>query len=345
MGAIEGAWLTYASDEPVRREAASGGSISALLIHLLKSGRIVGAIVVRNEIRDGQVGPVVELARAPEAILAARTSKYFGVPLLKQALELIHEAEGPVAITALPCHATALRKLAERDPDLKAKLKYIVTLFCNHSSERELLDEVLRKNGVDPRQLSDFYFRRGHWGGHMGGRRADGSEFRFPFKRFSYYFNLHFFTETKCLYCNDHTGYDGDFAAGDAWLREMKDNPIKHTILVARHTEARAVIEEMIAGGSLHGEVIDQARVFRSQKRALIYHYNTSARNRVAPWFGMKISDTVGQKVRWNDRLAAGVILFNHKWSEHPRYRKWIFRLPWPLIVLYFLFLKFLQNF
>jgi len=337
--------LGYAAEEAVRTGAASGGVVTALLLHLLDEGEIDGALVVKIRCENGRIDGRAVLATTREEILAARTSKYFDVPVVREGIRLIRAFPGRVAAVTLPCHATALRNLAISGPEIAARLRYVITLFCNHSCDRYLLDKVLQKNSVDQSQVVEFFFRRGRWRGQMQGKLRNGRKFCFPFSRFSYYHNFHLFSLTRCLRCHDHMGYASDFSAGDAWLEEMKHEPIKHSIIFSRHSAGTAVLQRMAAAGRLVANEIDRTTVFRSQKRAINYHYNVTARSRAAAKYGMHIHDSVGAPVRWNDDLAARLILLNHHWSHDPSRRDWISKIPQPLVMAYFLFLKLLQNF
>ncbi|MFW6162424.1 MAG: Coenzyme F420 hydrogenase/dehydrogenase, beta subunit C-terminal domain [Planctomycetota bacterium] len=345
MGRWERALLCYAADEAVRTGAASGGAVSALLLHLLETGQIDGAIVTRIACEDGRIGSRVTLATDRDGVLAARTSKYFPVPLIAGCRRLLAEFSGRVAIVALPCQTAALRRMAARDPHLAERLAFIITLFCNHTSERHLLDKVLARKGIDQERVTEFAFKRGWWRGRMGGTLADGTEFSFPYTYYSYYQNLNFFILPRCLRCHDHTGYEGDFSAGDAWLPEMKREPIKHTVLLARTPEATAVLGELADSGQLIGQPVSARDVFRSQKRAITYHYNVSARARAGRWHGIRIEDTVQARVRWNDWLVAHMTLLNYRWSRSQRYRDWIFAVPRPIIMAYCVLMKLLENF
>ena len=345
IGRLDRAWISYAADEDVRAGAASGGVVSALLLHLLDTGRIDGAIVTQIDCSQGRIGCKVVLARNPRDVLDARTSKYVDVPLVSDGLNAIEAFDGNVAVVALPCHTAAFRRLAERRPELGAKIKYIITLFCGHCSHRALLDGVLAGKGIDQSCVTEFAFRRGRWRGHMTGTLADGSSFAFPFKHFSMYHNLNFFCLPRCLACHDHTGYQSDFSVGDAWLREMKAEPIKHSMVLARNPEATQIIQQMVSQNKLVARPTDQATVFRSQKRSLIYHYNVTARAQVGKRYGIAIKDTVKAKVRWNDWLAAHIIMINYRLSHRRATRDWILRMPRPVTYAYMLLLKFLQNF
>lgn len=345
MGHIQKAYISYSADKEIRNGAASGGVVSALLIHLLETNQIDGAIVTKAKCSDDGIDTEVALALNRDDILAARTSKYIDVPLVRQTRSLLKNFHGKVAVVALPCHATILKKLMQKDPQLASKIKYIIALFCGHSCDKYLLNAVLKKESVEPTDVVDFAFRKGLWRGNMQGKLKNGLEFSFPFNHFSVYHNLNFFCLRKCLSCHDHTGYDADFCAGDAWLREMKKNPIKHTILLSRNQNSTAVLDEMVNSNKLIGKKIDNETVFRSQKRGFIYHYNTTARAKVGKSYGLKIKDKVNANVRLNDWLAAHIIMINYKLSNSRKYRDLIFKIPKPVITIYFLFLKFLQNF
>lgn len=345
LGEINHALLAYAADEKVRAGAASGGAVSALLLFLMDTKQIDAALVTRICFVNGRIDSEVILATDREAVLSAQTSKYFDVPLLARGRRLIRAFPGKVAVVGLPCHITAFRRMAERDPEMASRMKYTIALFCGHTSERYLLDRVLALKGVDQSEIDSFHFRKGRWRGSMQGTCKDGKQFSFPFRHFSMYHNLNFFCLRRCLSCHDHTGYQSDFSAGDAWLGEMKSQPIKHSIIFARNSRAGVILKDMIDREQLVGRAIDARTVFRAQKRSLIYHYNVTARALAARWHGIHIRDTVRAKVRWNDWLAAQLILANYRISRNPRMRDWIFRLPRPIVFLYFLFLKFLQNF
>lgn len=345
LGFVDNAYILYCSDEEVRQGAASGGAVSAILVYLLEKGHIDGAVVTRVKCGEKGIENETFLAKNREEILSAQTSKYTDTSLVRQCRKLLANDNAKVAVVALPCHTSALRRLMQKDARLADQIKYIITLFCGHSCQNYLLDSVLRRKGICPGEVSEFAFRRGHWRGNMQGKLRNGERFSFPFKDFSYYHNLNFFCLNKCLQCHDHTGYESDFSAGDTWLREMKSDSIKHTIVISRNKRSTQIIKQMMEEGVLAGNETDTATVFRAQRRALIYHYNVTARSIVGKKYGIKIKDTVNARVRWNDWLAAHIIIINHKLSNNENVRDKIFKVPRFIIFIYFLFLKFLQNF
>ncbi len=180
-------------------------------------------------------------------------------------------------------------------------------------------------------RLVDFTYRFGHWRGQIGARFENGDEVVHPFREFSDYQNLYFFSQRKCHHCIDHTGYHGDISAGDIWSRRMRDNPTKHTALIARTDVGERVVQDALRAGALVGEAEPVEEVLDGQARTLPFHYNISARAKVGGLLGETIKDTVGERVRWNDYIVAFIVLMNERISRTRLGRAVIFRIPRPL--------------
>jgi coenzyme F420-reducing hydrogenase beta subunit/polysaccharide pyruvyl transferase WcaK-like protein len=344
FGEIEGCYLSYASDADLREGAASGGTVTAVLLHLLDANEIQGALVCRNTCGEQGIGYEFFIARNQKDLLSAQTSKYFEVRFLRDALPKLKAFEGRVAVVTLPCDATLLRRQMEKDESLREKISLIITLFCGHASKKELLSEVLRRRGIRESEVEDFRFRVGQWRGQMRLRLRSGKTVEFPFGAYSLYQNLFFFCPRKCLFCGDHFGCAGNLNVGDIWSLEMKRNPIKHSSLIARTKRGLEAVESARSSGMLETRQVPLSTIFAGQKRSLPFHYNLAARAKAARRVGWRIEDETGERVRWNDLLAAKIALANYLWSRSPRWRKWIFRLPRPLLTGYLYLFKALQS-
>lgn len=110
----------YAADESIRENAASGGMVTALLCHLLKTGQIDGAWVTKTEIRDGKLGYHTFIAVTEEEIRSASSSIYMNIPLLKH-VDLVRNFDGRVAVVMTPCMLQGLTKLMEKEEELKKR--------------------------------------------------------------------------------------------------------------------------------------------------------------------------------------------------------------------------------
>lgn len=344
VGELRSVHFTYAAQEELRPHAASGGSVSALLVSLLEKGEIEGAVVLQGRVEHGKVVPRFVLARTRQDILRSQGSKYIAVNFAQDAFPLIEAAPGRVAVVALPCDAGILQRHLQRNPEMGAKVALVISLFCGHNSEPALTEGVAARLGKGHGELRDYIYRSGHWRGELQATYADGAQVTRAFSRFSDYQNLYFFAQRKCHYCHDHMGYYGDISAGDIWSDRMKQNPVKHTALIARTARGEQVVERALANGVLMGQREDVREVMDGQARTMPFHYNVSARSRAGRAFGEHIPDAVGERVRWNEYLVAWLVLWNERLTRRPSGRRMVLRLPRFLLKAYLLFLKGLES-
>lgn len=345
IGDYQKSYFSYAINASIRNNGASGGSVSSILNHLLESKQIDGALVCRSVVENGKVNPRFFIATNRQELLLAQGSKYVATRFTAQALPLIDNFAGKLAVVTLPCDAKILSRYREQHPSFDEKIVLVITLFCGHNSEPELTDLVVKKLQPDGKSLVDFRYRTGHWRGHLSAVYEGNQEIIKPFSFFSDYQNLYFFSERKCMHCFDQTGYYCDISAGDIWLQKMKDDPIKHTALIVRTDAGQKAINLTSAAQEICLEERPIEDICEGQSRSLKIHHNISARSRVGRLFREKIDDEVGDKVRWNDYLIAFVILFNHKFSRTKFGQKIVSHTPRPVIKLYLYFLKGLEVF
>lgn len=345
IGSSDRCYLTCARDDTIRDGAASGGFVSTLLIYLLENKYIDGALVSRIVTKNNKLDYETFIARTREDILSSRTSIYFDFPLTKHFKSLISE-KGKFAVVSLPCQLYALKNLSVKYPEISKKIAFKIGLFCGHTSSKSLIRKVLERKKIDEAEIQKFIFRKGHWRGQTHVLLKDGKEIVFPFMDYSLYQNLYFCMPKRCLSCEDHCAELSDISCGDAWLKELKKDPIKYSIVISRKEGTSKIINEMIEKGTLIGQRLSPRNIFRSQKRAIIFHKKSiAAREKLGKLFGFQIRYTGTYKARWNDYLSSLFILLNVKLSYNPYFHKIIFKLPRPLLFFYVLVIKFMINF
>ncbi|MBC2607408.1 Coenzyme F420 hydrogenase/dehydrogenase, beta subunit C-terminal domain [Pelagicoccus albus] len=344
IGSYRKAWVGYSLDEEIRKRAASGGIVTATLCHLLETGRIQGALVCSSGFEEGEFNFRLSIAQTREDLFEAQSSKYFDIPVLR-GLNLLKEFEGKVAVVGLPSQINSLSRRMSKNEELRSKVGFRIALFCGHNSKKELIERVWEKKGINPKDIDRFRYRQGHWRGQMELTMKDGQIQRFPFQDFSHYQNLHILSLDRCLNCHDHMGYYSDLSTGDVWLHEMREDPVKHSVFLARSPLAEEIVEEMRARDLLKAEPVDRRFVYRSQKRSINYHYNLSARAKVGKRLGVKIKDRTGEKPKIRDLIAAYIVLTNHKISKNPRLLRWFMKIPKPIVAAYLYLFKGLVNY
>jgi len=345
LGDAKHACLSYSANETIRKNAASGGAVTGLLIELLKKKTIVGALVCDTVMKGGKVRASYSIASTPEEVIRASGSKYVQSSFAKEALPLIENHSGPLAIVGLPCDITLLKHKSKKNPKLAKNIALTIALLCGHISKSELIDATTARLAKKKRaELTNYTFRKGHWRGELEAKFSDSSTERRPFSYFSVYQNLYFFSASKCLYCMDHFGYDADISVGDVWSYDLKEKNIKASGILVKTKRGAEIVDEILFGEAFHTEKIDPAKIVEGQKRSAPFHYNISARHKASRFFSTKIPDKLDKKVKWHEFLCAAIVLFNYHWSKSERYSKWIFRSPKPFMKLYLYLFKALES-
>ena len=345
LGTVLDSHLAYAADEKLRERSASGGVVTGLLLHLLESGKIDGALVTEGYVEEQQFKTRFIIAKNQDELLRSQGSKYATVHFNRDAMPLLREFKGKLAVVALPCDTTNFRRMCEKDPELNEKVAAIITLFCGHLSQPELTQHIIEQHTRDHESpLVAFQHRTGHWRGEMSLKYADGSEEHPSFSRFSTYQNLYFFSEEKCLHCHDHFGYDGDISAGDLWHSSMKDNSIKMTALLSRTQLGNTILREAIESGVLKAREVTTDLLLEGHARSVRGHYNISARAKAGKILGFKFRDNIQAKVNLWDWLTAFIILVNYHLSTKKWGRKLILKMPKPVWIFYLYLFKGIES-
>ena len=336
-------YFGYSLLEEIRANAASGGITSTILIDALREKQIDGALLCRSVIRDNQVSAEFFIAKNEADIRQAQGSKYIAARFAAEALPQIQKFKGKLAVVCLPCEARMLHLLCEKDKSLDKKISLALTLFCGHATSRELTEFVLNKLNPQNKPLKDFRYRVGHWRGNLKLTFEDGDQVVKPFKYFSDYQNLFFFSQYKCLQCSDHTGVYSDISIGDVWSMKMKNNPIKHNAIIIRTEAGRQAIKHLQQSQLAQIFSVPVSKVCAGQSRSLLLHAAVNARAEVARSYGIHINKISDENSSLLEKLTARVVLHNYNISKGKDGLGRIQSIPRFLIKIYLYFFKALQ--
>ena len=313
--------MGYAKSEKARKNAASGGVVTALLCHLLRTGEIDGAWVTKAVFTDdGTLSYRTWIATTETELLDASSSVYLSIPMMKH-LQMLRDFDGKIAVVLIPCMMRAFVKILEREPDLRKKVILKIGLFCSGGFSKEPAEYAMEKAGIRMEGAKRFYYRRGHWRGKASVVYEDGSEQSFSYaKTICAYKNAGFFMNQGCLSCQDHFCRHADISFGDVWLPKMKQEPVKYTGMAIRSAYAEGQLEKMEDAGEVVLKPLSAGQMIQSQKRALALKY----------------------RKKWNHRLAGLLTQYNRELSR--RNPELVRRLPMRFVYLYMCFLRFLLS-
>ncbi len=347
IGSYENNYLAYAQDPEIRKMAASGGVTSALYIFLLEKKIVDGVVVCKTKIKNHKVRAYFCIAKTKNEILDAQGSKYVSVNFEQEVFPLIENFKGKLAIGGLPCHIRNLKIKAKNSPKEKFSDKIFLTcaFVCGHISKPDLIDGLTKKyEKKSDSKLSNFRFRSGLWRGETTYEFENKNKFNKKFGEFSFYQNLWFFSEQKCLNCIDHFGYKADLSIGDVWDFSLKGQNIKHNGIISLTKKGDSIMKKIKNNNILHLTEIDIRQILDGQSRGISHHYNSSARAKAGKKLGIKIMDTVHEPVRFHEFLVAYIQILNYKITRDNGWNHWVFRVPKPILKIYLYFLKGLQS-
>jgi coenzyme F420 hydrogenase subunit beta len=266
VGHIDRLWTGHASDPTIRRTGASGGVTSTVLIHLLETGRIDGAILVRQGIPEPEQASWF-IARNAEQILACAQSVYVPVSVLDA---LPHLADGErYAMTCVPEQSAALRSLQHGGNLRSQQIHYVLGPYTGTALDRRAIRSLLRANGVAADdQVTSLKWRAGEWPGYLEILTASGREIRS--KKVYYNFLIPFFVTQTSLQSMDFANEFTDLSVGDAWSPKFEKLGQGFSVVASRNAEMTRIIDEMtecskleleeadiLDASAMHGHMID----------------------------------------------------------------------------------------
>lgn len=243
-------FLIHSPRDQIRADASSGGFITGLILQLMDSNQIDGAVVTRCE---GENPLVAEsfIAMDRQSILASCGSKYSPVSNCT-VLREIKDRLGRYVFVGTPCMIEGLAKLQEFLPELKKCIKLSIGLVCSGMSSRLMTKSYIAKDGgVDLNAVRRICYRGNGWPGRF---RVYGEDNCILMDR-PYIDGLlpnvvgcdHYL---RCENCLDHWAYYADIVVSDPWSKEMikSETQGRSAIMVRTERGKRAVSAAINSG-------------------------------------------------------------------------------------------------
>lgn len=204
----------WAGDADVRFRASTGGALTALGQHLLRSGRVDFIYHVAAD-PDRPVRSVWTISETPQKVLDGAGPRYGPVAPLAGFLKALDRGR-PFAIIAKPCDLSAVHRLAARDPRVDALCLFRLAMVCGGQSRLGKSLDLLQELGIEEDDVTLFR-HRGH--GNPGPTRIETRDGRAVEKTYRdlWLDEAGWQLETRCKLCPDALGEAADIAAADVW--------------------------------------------------------------------------------------------------------------------------------
>lgn len=324
-GVVDRYLVGHAVDEEVWRGAAGGGIISGLLIHLLESGKVDGAIVCGPDPnKPGAVIPKVITSR--EEMMVNAGSHYRLVPINAILQELVQTGDQRFALVGSGCHISGLRKLQMAKPKWRSKIVMTIGIMCGMNLSPLWASHLMVDMGIeDPSTVQDFKYRG--WGS-AGAEATLKSGERVELKQYFGFQMIRLapcYMPEGCSLCLDLYAEHADIAVGDY------EKGI--SIAFVRSPEARAALESAVEQGELdlspvEAEAVERHRVMYDLKlkRALTLLEGRRKDGLIVPNYGERERSP---DPLWDNVEDKGVFLFVRRAIREPSVQAWFKELPY----------------
>jgi len=239
----------HAADPTIRFRASAGGSLSALAIYLLESGRVDFILHVAAS-TEQPMRTKQHLSFDRAQVMTAAGSRYGpAAPLID--VSALLDRDRPFAFIGKPCDVAALRNLARHDPRVDRLVPYMLTFFCGGASEFAKTRDLVEGFGLREDEIALLRYRGMGNPGLTRVETRDGRTFSVTYRdlwRDEGKWMLQF----RCKICADAIGELGDIAVSDVWANGSpsgEDDGFNG--FVARTPKGRALLEDAERAGAL----------------------------------------------------------------------------------------------
>ena len=247
--------IGYARNDEVRKQGASGGILSAVLIWLLENKMIDGAVVTGMSDTEPWLSKSY-IATTSAQIIEAAQSKYI-ITSVNEILPEIGSFKGRLAYVGLPGQVQSIRKLQQANHPWVQNIEYIFGPFYGNTLHFSSVRSFLKSYEYnDYTQITKLYFRYGEWPGNMRVEFRNGEVIQLPKFHANYLIPFHILKNS--LLCSDLSNEFTDISGGDAWAPVYEERGKGFSMVIARSEKGQHILEQMQQQGVLDLQPIDE---------------------------------------------------------------------------------------
>jgi coenzyme F420 hydrogenase subunit beta len=257
----------WSTDPDIRHRGSSGGAVTALAVHALRTGLVDRVVHVLADPAN-PTGNLVACSTTTAQVIDGAGSRYAPSSPLA-GIDAILADGGSVAFIGKPCDVSALRRLARTDPRVDAHVKLTLAFFCAGVPNQAAARKILKAMQIAPDEVESFRYRGNGWPGEATAVARDGRAAQMSYAE-SWGGYLAKEVQFRCKICPDAVGGSADIACADAWYGDEGGYPSfaeadGRSLIVSRTAFGEQFLGEALAAGALAIEPLDVAEIDKMQ--------------------------------------------------------------------------------
>ncbi len=282
-------FIGYSLDKQIRKNGASGGILTNILIYLLENKLIDGAITLKNgSPKPWLAEPII--AQTKEEVFQCAQSVYAPVPI-NSILTKIKDFKGNLAFVGLPDQVSSIRFLQKKGVESVSKIKYVIGPYVGTNMYLDSVKSFIKSHGYkNIKDILSLKYRDGEWPGYLTIKMSDGKILKA--EKFYYNYLIPFYITKGSLlsidFCNELT----DISVGDAWHPKYEKQGKGFSVIVGRSNKGINLLEQMEKEKSIFLEKIDKEAAVKMHAHMIDFKKRGSfIRFRLRKLFGKKTPD------------------------------------------------------
>ncbi len=246
----------HAVNPDLRYAASSGGALSALAAHALKSGLVQRVLHVTAD-PERPTRNQITLSSNTGDIVAGAGSRYAASSPL-EAIDKLLDQGLRFAFIGKPCDVSALRQLSRMDERVDRLIPLKLSFFCGGIPSHDGADRIIESMGLEPQEIDSFRYRGQGWPGLTKAvtKKGESGEMRYAD---SWGGHLSKEVQFRCKICADAVGGVADIACADAWYGGESGYPQfeeadGRSLIIARTKAGEQLIRDAVANDILEVE-------------------------------------------------------------------------------------------
>lgn len=215
----------YAKDDHCRQNTASGGIVSAMVGHLLESGKYDFAYLLEYESYEGQAA--LQKRDPNYDVLKSARSKYIPASVENVIEDIKCKRLGRTIIVCTPCQLLAIERALNLYHQDRSQL-LIVGLFCDMTMNYNVYSYYEYKYG----RYSWFHFRDKNAGGWPGDTMLGAESGAISVSRQERMALKPYFQLNRCSFCFDKLNMCADISVGDCYIQGNNDPKGKSSVII-----------------------------------------------------------------------------------------------------------------